>query len=133
MRTRWAAIGAAIAVTLGGGSLALVDAAKSSGDRPVTVFLDDPCRLRDTRPSDGIGGRTTPLGPAEEYTVQGTGPSGDCDVPGDAVGLVTNVTAVEATQQTNLRFYPTGGSVPLVSNLNPVLARHRRPTQCRSD
>ncbi|MEO1059079.1 MAG: hypothetical protein AAFY28_19390 [Actinomycetota bacterium] len=119
MRTRWAAIGAAVAVTLGGGGLALVDAAKDSGDRPVTVFLDEPCRLRDTRTSQGVGGRTAPLGPAEAYTVKGTGPSGDCNVPADAVGLITNVTATDATANTNLRFYPTGGSIPETSNLNP--------------
>ncbi len=119
MRTRWAAIGAAVAVTLGGGGLALVDAAKDSGDRPVTVFLDEPCRLRDTRTSEGVGGRTAPLGPAEAYTVKGTGPSGDCNVPADAVGLITNVTATDATANTNLRFYPTGGTIPETSNLNP--------------
>ena len=51
------------------------------------------------------------------YTVQATGPSGDRNVPADAVGLITNVTATDAN--TNLRFYPTGGSVPETSNLNP--------------
>ncbi|MEO1057113.1 MAG: hypothetical protein AAFY28_09390 [Actinomycetota bacterium] len=85
----------------------------------MTVLLDQPCRMRDTRPNEGVGGRTTPLGPGEAYTVQGTGVSGDCNVPADAVGLVGNVTAVDASEQTNLRLYPTGGIVPTVSNLNP--------------
>ncbi len=119
LRTRWAAIGAAVAVTLGAGGLTLVDAAQNSGERPVTILLDAPCRLVDTRPDRGIGGRTTPIGPAEAHTVQGTGPSGNCNIPANAVGLVTNVTADQATQTTNLRLYPTGAPVPTTSNLNP--------------
>jgi hypothetical protein len=118
IHTRWAAVGAAIAVTLGAGGLTFVDAATGSGDRPVTVTID-PCRLRDTRPDRGVGGRTTPLGPAEAYTVQGTGPSGNCNIATDATGLVLNVTADQATQATNLRLYPTGGTVPTTSNVNP--------------
>jgi len=117
-RSRWAAVGAAIAVTLGAGGIGLVEADKGSGERPVTVTID-PCRLRDTRPDRGIGGRTTPLGPAEAYTVWGTGPSGNCNIPGDATGLVLNVTADQASEATNLRLYPTGSSVPTTSNLNP--------------
>ena len=118
IRTRWAAVGAAVAVTLGAGGLTFVDAAKSSGDRPVTVTIE-PCRISDTRPDRGIGPRTTPLGAAEAYPIQGTGPSGNCNIPTDATGLVLNVTAVDATMATNLRLYPTGGTVPTASNLNP--------------
>ena len=118
IRTRWAAVGAAVAVTLGAGGIGLVDAAKGSGERPVTVTIE-PCRLRDTRPDRGIGGRTAPLGPTEAYTVQGTGPSGNCNIPGDATGLVLNVTAAHATDATNLRLYPTGTALPTTSNLNP--------------
>ena len=118
-RTRWAAVGAAVAVTLGGGGIAFVDAAKSSGDKPVTVLLDKPCRMRDTRASVGIGGRTTPLGPGETYTIAGRGPSGQCNVPADAVGLVMNVTALNASTFTNLQFFPAGSAAPGTSNLNP--------------
>jgi hypothetical protein len=118
IRTRWAAVGAAVAVSLGAGGLTFVDAAKDSGDRPVTVTIE-PCRLRDTRPDRGIGGRTAPLGATEEYIVQATGTSGNCDIPSDATGLVLNVTADQATEATNLRLYPTGATIPTTSNLNP--------------
>jgi len=118
IRTRWAALGAAVAVTLGAGGIGLVDAAKTSGDRPVTITIE-PCRLRDTRPDKAVGGRTTPLGPSEAYTIKGTGPSGNCNIPTDATGLVLNVTADQATEATNLRLYPTGGAIPTTSNLNP--------------
>jgi hypothetical protein len=120
IRTRWAAVGAAVAVTLGAGGLTFVDAAKSSGDRPVTVTLDEPCRMVDTRPDKGIGGRTTPIGEGEEHTVTATGTSGNCTIPTDAIGLVGNATAVSASENTNLRFYPADASgYPQVSNLNP--------------
>lgn len=45
-RTRWAAIGAAVAVSLGGGTLLVANAATDANTfRPIT-----PCRLLDTRP-----------------------------------------------------------------------------------
>jgi hypothetical protein len=120
IRTRWAAVGAAVAVTLGAGGIGLVDATKDSGFRPVTVTLDEPCRLVDTRADKGIGGRTTPIGEGEVHTITATGPSGNCNVPGDALGLIGNATAVNASENTNLRLYPADASgYPQVSNLNP--------------
>ena len=116
VRSRWAAIGAAVAVTLGGGGISLVGAAVDSGDQPITVFLDEPCRLLHT--GKGIG-RSTPLQAGEIHTVAATEPTGPCNVPAGAVGLVTNVTALNATANTNLRFFPAGGQVPGTSNLNP--------------
>ena len=35
--TRWSAIGAAVAISLGAGGLGLAEAGVQSGDRPVTV------------------------------------------------------------------------------------------------
>ena len=93
--------------------------ADAGGDESASFVPIEPCRIVDTRPTRGIGDRTTPLGPGEVLTVQGTGPSGNCDVAADAVGLVLNVTADQATENTNLRLYPTGADVPTTSNLNP--------------
>ena len=45
---------------------------------------------------------------------------GDCDLPTGTSGLALNVTAVGATQQTNLRFYPADADVPGTANLNPT-------------
>jgi hypothetical protein len=121
IRTRWAAIGAAIAVTLGaGGGFGLASATLGSGERAVFVAIE-PCRLVDTRPApDTIGPRTTPLGAGDTYNVQARGAQGNCNLPTTATGVVLNVTAVGATTQTNLRFFPTGGTAPTVSNLNPA-------------
>ena len=117
-RSRWAALGAAVAVTVGAGSIGVVGATIDSGERPVLVQIE-PCRLVDTRPAAPIGPRITPIGTGETYTVSATGLNGNCDLPSEAIGLSLNVTAVQATEQTNVRIFPDANSVPLASNLNP--------------
>ncbi len=117
-RSRWAALGAAVAVSVGAGSIGLVEATVDSGDRPVLVQIQ-PCRLVDTRVASAVGPRNTPIGTAETYTVPAHGINGNCDLPAEAVGLSLNVTAVQATTQTNVRIFPDANNVPLASNLNP--------------
>jgi hypothetical protein len=110
IRTRWAAVGAAVAITLGAGGIGLVDATSPSG---ASTFVPiTPCRLADTRPST-IGADST-------MTFEGWGNSGDCSIPNGTTGLALNVTAIGATQQTNLRFHPTGTPTPATANLNPT-------------
>ena len=41
-------------------------------------------------------------------------------MPSGTAALALNVTAVGATQQTNLRFFPTGTPLPTTANLNPT-------------
>lgn len=119
-RTRWAAIGAAIAVTLGAGGIGITHATTSSGAMPIFRVLDEPCRLADTRPApDTVGPRTAGIGEGETYDLDGWGIVGNCDLPADTASLSLNVTAVGATQQTNLRFFPQGSPVPTAANLNP--------------
>lgn len=118
VRTRWAAIGAAIAVTLGGGGLMIADAAADSD--PSLFRSIEPCRLADFRPETNVGDKVSPIGPGEVHTITATGPSGDCDLPTSATAIVANVTAVGATAPTNVRLYPAGAEVPTTSNLNPV-------------
>lgn len=117
-RSRWAAVGAAVAVTIGAGSIGVVGATIDSGERPVLVQIE-PCRLTDTRTPGTIGPRNTPIGAGETYTINAHGMNGDCDLPVEAVGLSLNVTAVQATEQTNVRIFPNANNVPLASNLNP--------------
>lgn len=119
VRSRWAAIGAGIAVTLGGG-VGLVRAAGSDAGDLVLVTLDQPCRLMDLRPTDQVGPRGTPLGAGEEYVVSAHGAQGNCNIPVEATALALNVTAASATQLTNLRLYAEGADRPLVSSLNPA-------------
>lgn len=118
VRTRWAALGAAVAITLGAGGVSLSQAALGSGDRPVFVPIE-PCRLIDTRPENQIGPKSTPLGPNETITIQVTGSTGECSgVPAGAVGAAMNMTAIRPTAQSFLTVHPSDGDRPNASNLN---------------
>ena len=119
-RTRWSAVGAAVAVVLGAGFvLPNASAAVISGERAVFVPIV-PCRLFDTRPApDNVGPRATPLGPSEVYTQQVGGPNGHCNIPTDATAVAMNVTAVGGTANSYLTVYPSDATErPQASNLN---------------
>ncbi len=118
-RSRWAAIGAAVAVTLGAvgvGGYNLVEAEITSGDRNVFVPIT-PCRLMNTRASTQVGPRGTPID-STPYVVLAHGFNGQCLIPADAVALSTNVTPVNATQNTDVTLWDSG-PLPPSSNLNP--------------
>jgi hypothetical protein len=119
-RARWAAIGAAVAVSLGAGGLGIAQATVDSG--PMNIYQPiNPCRLSDTRPApDLVGPRTTPLGANETYTFDGWGTVGNCTLPSNTAALELNVTAIGATAPTFLTLFPAGAMMPTASNLNPV-------------
>lgn len=78
-----------------------------------------PCRLFDTRPAPfTVGDRTTPLGPDETVSQQVTGDIGNCSVPGDAVAVAINITAVDGTAPSFLTVTPAGGDLPIASTVN---------------
>ena len=130
-RARWAAIGAAIAVSAGAGGIGLTHA---TAPADATAFVPiTPCRLVDTRPEAGIGGRTTPLGADEIHTVTATGQQGQCTLPADAKGLALNVTAVGATDATFLTVWPTGADRPNASALNPAPGQPPAPNAVNTD
>ncbi len=122
---RWGGIAAATVVGVVGTLVAVsawgADAAP--GDTDSTYVPWPGCRLTDTRPATQVGPRSTPLGASDIMTVAVHGNNGDCTgplaIPTDAVALATNVTAVGATTNSNIRVYrgdlPTP---PLLSNLN---------------
>ncbi len=117
MRTRWAAIGAAVAVTLGGGATWAAHAAGSGVASSLVNIV--PCRLMDTRAGeDNIGPRSTPIGADESYVTPVRGSNGNCVVPQTAIGVVMNVTAVNPTAGSFLSIYPADAAKPLVSSLN---------------
>jgi hypothetical protein len=118
IRTRWAAIGAAVAVSLGAGGVGLIHATSPSGAAAFVPIT--PCRLMDTRPAFQVGSRGTPLGPGETYSVAGTGTVGQCTIPAGATGLQLNVTAVNASLLTYLTLWPAGQTRPTASSLNPA-------------
>ncbi len=121
VRTRWAAIGAAIAVSIGGGGMAITHAAVSSGERDVFVPIA-PCRVFDTRSgASNVGLRSTPIGAGETYTEQITGANGMCTtpIPAGATGVAMNVTVVDGTAAAFLTIWPSDVTPrPTVSSLN---------------
>ncbi len=97
-----------------------VSATVSSGDRPILIQIT-PCRLVDTRPSAAIGPQVGKVGPQETVTFDAGDATTECagQIPSDAVGLSTNVTALGATELSFLTFWPSGAQ-PDASSLNPA-------------
>ena len=111
-RSRWAAVGAAVAVSLGAGGVALLHAAVDSSSAVFHAL--SPVRVFDTR--DGSGGvPIAPIGPASALDVVVAGVNG---VPADATAVVLNVTVVDGTASSFLTVWPTGDPKPLASSLN---------------
>jgi hypothetical protein len=105
--------------------VSLTQAALTSGEKPVYVALDQPCRVIDTRPApDNVGTAPTPIaaGEAAALTVKIAGANGNCTgalaIPTDAVGVAVNLTAINNTTRSHFRVYPADAALPLTSNLN---------------
>jgi hypothetical protein len=129
MRTRWAALGAAVAVSLGAGGIGLITAAPlSSGERTVLVPAD--CRLADTRPApDNVGTRNTPIGAGATVTFGAHGTNGNCTIPADATALSLNVTALNVSAPlTFLTLWNADAAAqPTTSSLNPAAGEPPTP------
>jgi hypothetical protein len=125
LRTRWAAIGAAVAVTIGAGGIGISYATSPAGAAAYVPIT--PCRLADTRPApDDVGPRNTPIVAGSSLTVLAHGENGNCKaatgnaIPATATGLQLNVTGIGATTPTFVTVWPTGAAQPVTSNLNLV-------------
>jgi ELWxxDGT repeat protein len=80
-----------------------------------------PCRLIDTRTADPTFG-----GPALVANADRTFPLfGPCGIPTTARALSVNLTVTQPTAQGNLRLYPGGTILPLVSTINYVAGQTR--------
>ena len=121
-RTRWAAIGAAVAVTVGAGGLYTVGADSA----PSAFVAVDPVRVLDTR-LDGFGGAFTSAQP-RLLTVTGTIPTVAADgitvtnrqaVADGATAIVANVTAVTPSTPGFVAVRPgTATGNPTTSSIN---------------
>lgn len=116
-RSRWAAIGAAVAVTLGFGTFGIANATVSTGDRAIFVPIT-PCRLLDTRGGARVGPRGIPITAGEEFRAQVWGANGDCTISASASAVVLNVTAVAPTSAGFITVWPSDVGRPNSSNLN---------------
>ena len=117
-RSRWAAIGAAVAVAVGAGGLTIVTAASSPPSSVVTI---DPVRILDTRTDVGLAG---PFVSAVSQKLQVTGavPTStgtQTPVPAGATGVLLNVTVVQPSAAGFLSVRPGDATgVPSTSSLN---------------
>ena len=115
VRSRWAAIGAAVAVTLGGGGLIGVSAASGDASSLKTVT---PTRMLDTR--EGAGGKIS----GETVSLQVAG--GTSVVPDGASAVAVNLTVTEGERNQGYGFvtaFPCtaiSDAVPNASTLNFV-------------
>jgi hypothetical protein len=117
LRSRWAAIGAAVAVTLGaGGGFGIARATITSGERAAFVPIT-PCRLFKTNPPT-VGPRTTPLGPDDTVTFQVTGTNGNCTIPAGASAVVITLVGLNQTANTFLTAFPADVAQPLAATMN---------------
>lgn len=108
-RSRWAAIGAAVAVTFGAGGLFVANAASSAPSSVVTI---DPVRILDTRTDVGLPG---PFVSAVSQKLQVTGAA----VPTGATGVLLNVTVVSPSADGFLSVRPGDATgTPTTSSLN---------------
>jgi hypothetical protein len=81
-----------------------------------------PCRLADTRNATGpYGGPALDAGVDRTFDVDG----GSCLVPATATAVALNVTVTEATVAGNVRLWPAGTTMPLISTLNYAAAQNR--------
>jgi YVTN family beta-propeller protein len=120
VRSRWAAFGAAVAVSIGAGGVLTTSASVDFGVRTVYVPIT-PCRLMDTRPpTDNVGPRSTPIGAGEIYEAAARGANGQCSIPSDAVAVEMSVVALDATAASFLTVFPSDVLRPNASNLNWV-------------
>lgn len=113
-----AAVALAALVGTAAGAVAtrvVVVGAATTTPQPIVVPVT-PTRLVDTRPDNPIGVPAGKLAAGRTLTVVARGVD---PVPESAVGVVLNVTAVNATSDTFLTVWPAGATRPLASTLNP--------------
>ena len=108
-RSRWAAVGAAVAITFGGGGLFAAHALGNPGDASSLVPVV-PVRVLDTRVASSP---IHTVGPASTFTQSLVD-----SVPADATAASINLTVVNGTAASFLTLFPTGSSMPLASSIN---------------
>jgi len=125
VRTRWAAVGAAVAVVAGAGGIAVSGATNAQLVPSETAIT--PCRIMDTRTPGTVGPRSTPLGNETTHTIQVTGRNGSCTLPSDVASVTMNVTLVNPGQGGFITVFPAGAPRPNASNLNYVAGQAPTP------
>lgn len=86
----------------------------STGTAPLDFYTVTPCRVLDTRLADGpLGGPVLAANTERTFVV-----TGQCGIPLNASAISANLTVTQPTDQGNLRHFPSGTPLPLVSTIN---------------
>lgn len=121
-RSRWAAVGAAVAVTLGGGGLIGVSAA-GPGDAAALVTVD-PVRILDTRGSDKVDDETYVLQVTGSVTTYANGSTATATVvPAGASSVSMNLTVTEGVRNGGYGFvtaFPCTDAADTVPNASTI-------------
>jgi hypothetical protein len=126
-RSRWAALGAAVAVTFGAGAMHVAQATIGAGPRSTYVPIP-PCRLIDSRAGEtNVGPRSAPLIGGEVALFNVWGANGNCTIPGDAAALQMNVTIANPSADGFLTIWPTDELRPTAASQNWVAAQPPTP------
>ena len=122
VRTRWSAVGAAVAITLGAGGIGLAQAAVGTGDKPITVTIEAE-RILDTRDDLGLTGAFASETP-RDLQVTGdvdvaSGAAKKTVVPAGASAVLVNVTTVNPSGDGFVSLRPAGATgAPSTSTVN---------------
>jgi hypothetical protein len=88
---------------------------------PTDFYTLTPCRLLETRNATGtFGGPALVAGGDRVFPLVNR-----CDIPSTARAVSGNLTVTQPTAQGNLRLYPAGTPLPLVSTVNYVAGQTR--------
>ncbi|MEY2609861.1 MAG: hypothetical protein RLZZ128_510, partial [Actinomycetota bacterium] len=121
MRTRWAAIGAVVAISVGGGAFGVVRATVSSGDR-TAYFPITPTRVLDTRNTTEVTNSTLRLTMEGSIAVVGES-STRTVVPTDASAVAINLTVTGGRKNGNYGYvtaFPCTSDADLVPNASSL-------------
>jgi hypothetical protein len=81
---------------------------------PQPLYTLTPCRVVDTRgPAGPLGGPALQAGQDRTFVLRGA-----CGVPSTAKAVSVNITVTQPTDAGDLRVFPAGSELPLVSSIN---------------
>ncbi|MEO6124824.1 MAG: hypothetical protein ABIR32_14055 [Ilumatobacteraceae bacterium] len=129
LRFRFVHFGVAVGLLAAGATGIQLVAAIGTAGVPSALVPIAPCRLVDTRATDQVGTRNTPLGTGEVAEFAVWGHSGNCDIPTTATGIASNVTAVNPTASSYLTVFPGDAAQAVTSSLNWTPASPPTPNQ----
>ncbi|MGH9368943.1 MAG: hypothetical protein ACRD3M_14860, partial [Thermoanaerobaculia bacterium] len=90
------------------------DVSVTGSNGPFGFYTLTPCRVLDTRLPDGpLGGPALAASADRTFALAGT-----CGIPATARAVSLNITVTQPSSPGNLRLYPAGTALPLVSSIN---------------